>query len=463
MADEVTQLELRVGMAAVDITPDHPVPLAGYAGRVQPHTGVHDPIYCRAMAMEDTDGRRVVLFSIGVLNFMPEQDRVYRAKVAEALGLAPHEVMLHCYHPHSSPLPWNVGKVARADEAYLDFLVEKIVEVGRGALENLALRRFAWGIARNADWLYNRHQELKDGSYSLQFVERSDLASWGPIDDRLRVVVLENDAGEADGAVVFYTAHPVVMGGQNRLITGEYPEALLRHLGEKTGIARERMMFLNGACGDTNPMHTPGRSFDLMDDMGRDLADTAVRAIEHRVPLTGEGVSAMRAEFEVRCDAEPEERRAARREQAEGALEQLAKADPAALAQDDATGEEVIATRRAVAEGTLAWLDRHEQNDFPESETLDLTVWKVGELKLVAAPFELMLQSALDAEERLVPPVLVLYATNGCPGYLGDDSVHDHSRSYEIGQSYVYYGRPGPFERGTAGRLVDAWEEMVGL
>lgn len=462
MEEQSTPLTLHVGMARRDITPGMPVALAGYAGRVQPSLGIHDPIFCRALALQDGDDAPALLFSIDLLNFTPDQDREYRRRLAQALGVAPGRLMLHCVHPHSSPAPWGGGPGHENNADYLEAMLERLTEAGREALARIEPRRLAWGLARDDRWLYNRHQELDDGSYSLRYIDdRARVVSHGPIDDYLRAIVLEDDLGRPDGVVLLYTAHPVLLGAENRYVSGEYPEALLRHLAEAGGFEPDRLMFLNGPCGDTNPMHGTGRDFATVDRMGRDLAETAQRAIENRAPLQGVGLRVVNAPFSVSCEPEAPEKREWRGRSARNTLENLDRIDPRTLDTDDTSGEAVIEARRAAAQVVLRWLDRHERGDFPEREELDLTAFIAGELVVLAAPFELMLQVALDASERIGEPVLTLYSTNGCPGYLGDASVHDHARSYEIGQSYVYYGRPGPFAVDTASRLVDAWAEMA--
>ena len=53
---------LRAGTARVDITPDQPVQLSGYANRTALSEGVHDRIFARAIAFERA-GKRLVMVS----------------------------------------------------------------------------------------------------------------------------------------------------------------------------------------------------------------------------------------------------------------------------------------------------------------------------------------------------------------------------------------------------------------
>ncbi len=59
---------LKAGAARIDITPDKPVNMSGYAGRKGLSTGVHDPLSARAVAFE-ADGKRLVLVSTDIIGF----------------------------------------------------------------------------------------------------------------------------------------------------------------------------------------------------------------------------------------------------------------------------------------------------------------------------------------------------------------------------------------------------------
>lgn len=48
----------KAGAAAVDITPEGPVWLAGFPKRTAPSTGVATPIFTKALAIEDSSGSR---------------------------------------------------------------------------------------------------------------------------------------------------------------------------------------------------------------------------------------------------------------------------------------------------------------------------------------------------------------------------------------------------------------------
>src|SRR5258708_6400930 len=53
--------EWSAGAASVKITPEKPVPLAGYAFRTKPHEKVDQDIFAKVLALKDRQGNRAVL------------------------------------------------------------------------------------------------------------------------------------------------------------------------------------------------------------------------------------------------------------------------------------------------------------------------------------------------------------------------------------------------------------------
>ena len=45
---------MKAGVALVDITPDRPLLMAGFAARTEPSLGVHDALTVRALIVDDT-------------------------------------------------------------------------------------------------------------------------------------------------------------------------------------------------------------------------------------------------------------------------------------------------------------------------------------------------------------------------------------------------------------------------
>ncbi len=91
------------GVASVKITPQRPVPLAGYAARTQPFQKVDQELYAKALALKDGRGNRAVLVTMDLCILPPDVGEGARARISEKTGLDPAAVVLAVSHSHSAP------------------------------------------------------------------------------------------------------------------------------------------------------------------------------------------------------------------------------------------------------------------------------------------------------------------------------------------------------------------------
>ncbi len=95
---------LKAGAARIDITPDKPVTLSGYAGRKGLSTGVHDPLSARVLAFE-AGGKRLVMVSVDIIGFYGGADEYLRSALLKEFNLQPSELFLCGIHTHAAPTP----------------------------------------------------------------------------------------------------------------------------------------------------------------------------------------------------------------------------------------------------------------------------------------------------------------------------------------------------------------------
>src|SRR5438105_6786121 len=93
---------MNVGAAQIDITPDFPVDLSGYAARQQPAVGVLDPIFVRAIYLDDGDARLLWIAAevIALPRTLVEEMRQWARR---ELRLEPAELLLSATHTHAAP------------------------------------------------------------------------------------------------------------------------------------------------------------------------------------------------------------------------------------------------------------------------------------------------------------------------------------------------------------------------
>src|SRR2546426_5341995 len=102
---------LRAGAARIEITPATHARLhiSGYDEPGQIEEGVHDPLYVRALVVDD--GReRAAIVTCEILYITNEMWEATSRRVSEQVGIRPQNLMLTAVHTHGAPkLESNVG------------------------------------------------------------------------------------------------------------------------------------------------------------------------------------------------------------------------------------------------------------------------------------------------------------------------------------------------------------------
>ena len=96
-----SQGKFSAGWAVKDITPKVGMPMAGYGGRPNGmrSTGVHDPVFVKAVALSDGKDT-VVLLGADILLVVPTLRQLTEKKVAERIPLTSNNILYHadtCY------------------------------------------------------------------------------------------------------------------------------------------------------------------------------------------------------------------------------------------------------------------------------------------------------------------------------------------------------------------------------
>src|SRR5438128_4936400 len=147
------ETEWKAGLASVKITPEKPVPMAGYAARTKPFDNVAQDIYAKALALEDQQGHRAVLVTTDLIGISREVAEPVCERIQEKTKLPRSQILLSSSHTHSAPTlrleeradPGMSPEDARSIVAYTRSLQNKLVEVVRQALSQLERARLSWG------------------------------------------------------------------------------------------------------------------------------------------------------------------------------------------------------------------------------------------------------------------------------------------------------------------------------
>ncbi|HEV2472702.1 MAG TPA: neutral/alkaline non-lysosomal ceramidase N-terminal domain-containing protein, partial [Chthonomonadales bacterium] len=127
-------MALYAGICEADITPPPGVWLSGYALRPHGAIGVHDPLYVRALVLEN-GARRVALLACDLISVDLDMLELVREGICAQQPISPDAVMVHCTHTHAGPFTKSFRCMGRRDEAYVDVLTRKLIGAARQAAD----------------------------------------------------------------------------------------------------------------------------------------------------------------------------------------------------------------------------------------------------------------------------------------------------------------------------------------
>ncbi len=254
--------ELRVGRAAVKITPPVGMPMAGYY-RVRLATGTHNDLHAKALVIEK-DGVKTALVACDLVSMPRPIVESARGLIGQTTGVRPDHVMISSTHSHTGPelgarLTGVDDPTMRLAKAYLEGLPGKIAESVRLAEADLKPARVRAGIGREDSVSFIRRFRMKDGSTGWNPGKRNPniVRPLGSIDPAVPVVAFESADSKPLATYVNFACHLDTVGGLD--FSADYPYTLGRLLGEVRG-PEMLTLFTIGTAGNIN--HIDVRSPD---------------------------------------------------------------------------------------------------------------------------------------------------------------------------------------------------------
>jgi hypothetical protein len=427
-ADEPTW---KAGAAAVVITPETSMWMAGYASRKHPAEGKETDLHGKALALEDDHGSRLVMVTLDLIGVPGSLRKNLEKRCGAAYKLPPEGLLLNASHTHSGP-EFRVGKRMGDDadvdrskegEAYGRQLEDKLFKLVGDALARLEPARLGYTHAR-AGFAMNRRLPTRNG---YQNSANPD----GPVDQSVPVLRVTGADGKLRAVLFGYACHNTSL-------------SLYKWNADYAGYAQEYVqaahpgviaMFMMGCGGDQNPY--PRSTVELCRQHGRALANAVEVALgvaprDVRGPLRSAyaevdldySIVPTRADFEKR------------------------------LASKDAL--EASHARRF-----LAKLDAGET--LPKSYPCPVQVIRFGDdLVLVAIGGETLVDYSLRLKRELAGPAAVWIAgySNDVMGYLPSKRVREEG-GYEAEGAMKYSStHPGPWATSLEERIIGKVHEL---
>jgi neutral ceramidase len=255
--------DLKVGSAAVKITPPEGTPLAGYYSD-RGAVGVHDDLYAKALVIEK-DGSKIAIISCDLIAVPAEIVAKVRSIVEKAIGITSDNIMVSATHSHTGPVipkkndRYNItGKTAEIHAKYISELPGLIAESARLANAALAPSRLSIGQGHEESISFNRRFFMTDGTvgWNAGKMNPKIIKPAGPIDPEVLILYAETTEGKPVSTYVNFAIHLDNVGGTD--ISADMPYTLSTILGKFKGNDMITM-FAQGCSGNINHINVKSK------------------------------------------------------------------------------------------------------------------------------------------------------------------------------------------------------------
>jgi neutral ceramidase len=436
------------GAAVADITPPIGIPMGGYGARQGVSTGILDPLLVRVLVLSDGE-TKLVLAVCDLVAVWPDMVERARQLVEDELSVPRGDVLVAATHTHSGP----AGISVRADAEYAGITARTIAGAVRMALDSLT------------------PVTLKAASADVATISQNRRHPDGPIETELTVLSAAPPGGEVVATLANHACHATVLEYDNLGDSADWPGASCRAIERAVG---GRAIYLQGACGDINPVWMRHDHAEV-ERVGGVVGAAAARAV-HELRPVGEGQWAVNLNWSEDTPKEPAAgtllsdvslvattvhidlpRRVL--DSPEDIEAELARIQGAL----DGVGDDVGARRRLRPRLNQLTMERYPHagrgRGLPggRTERAEIQVMRIAaECALVALPGEFFVETGRQIRERLradgIRHVLLAGYANGYLGYLPTEDQFPQC-GYEVGCAR--------FEPLAAAMVADAAVEAV--
>jgi len=420
---------MKAGFATTDITPREPVWLVGYGSRDHKSEGIYAPLEAGAVAL--SDGKRsIVLLTADIIGYSLGFASEAKARIAEATGLLPGDVILTATHTHCAPYFYEWAMVGEVEMEWAGYFMGRLVEVACKALAGIKSARIEFSRGRSE---FGVSRRLPDGEGGILFKPNHD----GPMDRDLDTLWFNGEGDEILGSLTVYGCHTTCRGGFE--IGPDYPGFFRQALSESSGAPA---FFSTGCAGNIRPNF-------YSDDGGFRQAE---------VPEIAEAGKQMATDaWASRKDGQ----------HVENVCIELVS-DFHSLPYTELPNEQAL---EAAVESERVFdrlwgkhfLALAQQGRLPETCPQEIQILKIGEdLRMIFLGGEVLTEIGIHLKEAFAPATTVTVAySNGLIAYVPGKETYDLG-GYEVNGSHTYFLRPAPFVKEVEDLIVAKTLAMAG-
>lgn len=282
--------------------------LAGFSNG-RPATGVHDPIYARAIVFDQGE-TRIALVVLDLVGWF-YGDVVLTRELLVEQGVELDHLIVSSTHTHEAPDTMGLWGRTPTSGGYDTRYGEQVRQASVDAVSNAILDlqevgEFTIGSADATTYADNGISNLIRDSRDPKV-----------IDERMGGAIFRNTSGDTIATLSHFGNHPEVLADENTEITSDFPGPLRDMLEdgvqyETSGYEREgyggTSIFINGSVGglmtplgitvvDREGVAWTDYNFEKLDAYGKVLAEIAMDAIDGGTPVSDPKISVVGNRF----------------------------------------------------------------------------------------------------------------------------------------------------------------------
>lgn len=416
------------GSATANITPFLGGGLVGNFGTPPPATNVHDELHARCLVLDDSQTKLVfvIVDNIGInRNVIDEAKRL----IQEETGIPRSNILVSAIHTHSSVSAGGEGEKRRqfADNSqdfdeYQLFLIRRIADVTRIAINNLEPAQIGWGVGNVPEHVFVRRWKMKEpvlnpfGEYDKVVMNPGRNANLlepaSQPDTEVSFISVQSTEGKPIALLANYSLH-YVGGTLKNDISADYFAVFADRIQELLKADRQEPAFVgimsNGTSGDVNNNNYGAPAirrepYEQMKLVAEDVAREVFRA--HSAIEFQDWVPLKAAEEELNL--------------------QVRKASPSMLER----AKEIVARPSTVKpnhrlEVTYANRILNMDKEWPDNIDIVLQVFRIGDLGVAAIPFEVFAETGMEIKAKSpFKQSFTIELANGSYGYLPTPEQH---------------------------------------
>ena len=265
----------RAGVARADITPEGPIWMAGYGNRNKPSEGVDQPLFLKALALQEGKEPPLLLLTVDLVGLPRSVADTVAERIGRELKIPREQILLVASHTHTGPVLSGglegmfdlKGKDLDVVRAYTEKLPDKALAAATEAVQKMDPVQLSFGRAK-ASFAVNRRVFRPGG---VNFGANPD----GVVDHEVPVLRIEDSDGNLRAIVFGYACHCTTLTGTYYRINGDwagYAQDFLEraHPGATA-------LFVTGCGADADPQ--PRQKLDVVREHGLEMAGAVSQAL----------------------------------------------------------------------------------------------------------------------------------------------------------------------------------------